>query len=143
MYQYLQHILLGLGALHDAIHIMHMEKYYYHLTKSPHLWGIGKYVSNQLHGELRRVDVGIADHELLQYVVLNGSLQLVLTCTLHPYRLPMRHTRHLLRVNFGKVSLSAFTEYCLWTLYWLVKPFTYSESRWVLRQCVVYFTQAI
>ena len=43
---------------------------------------VGENVSNDSHGEFRRVDVGIANHELLQDVILNGAGQLLLTHTL-------------------------------------------------------------
>ena len=44
---------------------------------------VGKDVPNQLHGEFWRVYVSVPDHELLQYVILNGPVKLVLSSTLH------------------------------------------------------------
>ena len=46
------------------------------------LRGEGKDVPNNAHGGLRRVDVGVADHELLQDVILDSSREL-----LHPHAL--------------------------------------------------------
>jgi hypothetical protein len=42
------------------------------------LGGIGDDVGHDPHGGLGRVDVGVADHELLQDVVLDGAGELVL-----------------------------------------------------------------
>ena len=46
------------------------------------LRGVAKDVSDDVHGELWRVDVSVADHELLQYVILDRPSQLVRTNSL-------------------------------------------------------------
>jgi hypothetical protein len=42
------------------------------------LAGITEYIRNNPHARSGRIDVGIADHELLENVVLDGSSELVL-----------------------------------------------------------------
>ena len=48
-----------------------------------YLRGVFKDVAHNLHGELGRVDVRVANHKLLQYVILDGPCQLVRLHSLH------------------------------------------------------------